>query len=209
MFRAPDSAKARGWMRGAATPVRGVLLGLLLERPDAGSEFAARLRERLGETWRIEAKSVYRLLDQLEREGLAVARLQPIGASERRAQVVYHPTDKTAAALSCWMETLLPREPVRLGVHAKVAVAREEDAERLLVALQAYERECLQLTLLASAVKDTSSWSMLMLDCAHDSIRATLNAEIDWVGRARARIEHHLTNAPAAGVSNLEESRFK
>ena len=89
------------------------------------------------------------------------------------------------------METLLPREPVRLGIHAKLAVAREQDAEHLLVALRAHERECLKLTLLASAITDTSSWSMLMLDCARDSIRTILTAEIDWAARARARIEEY------------------
>ena len=178
-------------MRGAATPIRGALMGLLLERPDPGYELAARLREHLGESWRIEAKSVYRLLEQLEHEGLACARVQPIGTSDRRAHVVFHPTDRTPAAMRQWMETLLPREPVRLGIHAKLAVAREQDAEHLLVALGAHERECLKLTLLASATADTNSWSMLMLDCAQDSIRTVLEAEIEWAARARARIEDY------------------
>ena len=50
------------------------------------------------------------------------------------------------------METLLPREPVRLALQAKLSVAREQDAPRLLLALEAYERECLMLAAQVAAV---------------------------------------------------------
>ncbi len=138
------------WMRGPSTPLRGALLGLLLERPGHGGDLANRLAARLGETWRVDTNDVYRLLEQLEKTGLAVSRDEPKRNNNRRTHLVYYPTEETSEALTLWMETLLPREPVRLGLQAKLSVAREQDAHRLLAALRAYERECLMLAQLVS-----------------------------------------------------------
>ena len=138
------------WMRGPSTPLRGALLGLLLERPGHGGDLANRLAARLGETWRVDTNDVYRLLEQLEKTGLAASRAEPKRNNHRRTHLVYHPTEETSGALTLWMETLLPREPVRLGLQAKLSVAREQDAQRLLEALKAYERECLLLAHLVS-----------------------------------------------------------
>jgi DNA-binding PadR family transcriptional regulator len=123
-------------MRGPSTPLRGALLGLLLERPGHGGDLANRLAARLGETWRVDTNDVYRLLEQLEKTGLAVARDEPKRNNHRRTHLVYHPTEETPEALTLWMETLLPREPVRLGLQAKLSVARQEDAHRMLEALK-------------------------------------------------------------------------
>jgi DNA-binding PadR family transcriptional regulator len=181
---------------GRRTPLRGALLGLLLERPGSGAELAGRLAARLGSTWRIEAKSVYRLLERLEHERLAGSRTEPRRGSERRLHVVYTPTERTEGALGEWMETLLPREPVRLGVHAKLAVAREQDVGRLLASLDQYERECLELLAsLNSSGAGADSWSALMLECSQDSIRSILRAEIDWSRHTRERIGRYRESA--------------
>ena len=89
--------------------------GLLLERPGHGGDLANRLAARLGETWRVDTNDVYRLLEQLEKTGLAVSRDEPKRNNHRRTHLVYYPTEETSEALTLWMETLLPSEPVRLG----------------------------------------------------------------------------------------------
>jgi len=184
------------WMQGASAPLRGALLGLLLERPGHGGELANRLIVRLGETWRINYDDVYRLLNQLERDGLAVSRQEPRRGNERGIRVVYHPTEQTPRALACWMETLLPREPVRLGLQAKLAVAREEDVPRLLVALRQYERECLALAqLVLPPEREPGSWAALRLDCTRDSVYGMLRAEIAWATRTRQRIDEYAAQA--------------
>src|ERR1035437_11109501 len=124
------------WMRGPSTPLRGALLGLLLERPGHGGDLANRLAAGLGETWRVDTTDVYRLLEQLEKTGLAISRDEPKRTNLRRTHLVYYPTDETPEALTIWMETLLPREPVRLRLQAKVSVGRPEDAPRPVVALK-------------------------------------------------------------------------
>lgn len=187
------SAEKTNWMRGPSTPLRGALLGLLLERPGHGGDLANRLAARLGETWRVDTNDVYRLLEQLERTGLVTSRDEPKRGNQRRTHLVYHPTEGTSRALSLWMETLLPREPVRLGLQAKLSVARQQDAPRLLVALKAYERECL---VLAHTIHPSDgvprSWAALCMDCTRDGVYAQLQTEVDWAARTRRRIDEFL-----------------
>jgi DNA-binding PadR family transcriptional regulator len=181
------------WMRGASTPLRGALLGLLLERPGHGGDLANRLAARLGETWRVDTNDVYRLLEQLERTGLASSRDEPKRSNQRRTHLVYHPTEETSEALTTWMETLLPREPVRLGLQAKLSVARPQDAPRLLIALRAYERECLVLAqLVCPSDFYARSWAALCMECTRDAVYAQLQTEVDWSTRTRQRINEFL-----------------
>jgi DNA-binding PadR family transcriptional regulator len=180
------------WMRGTSAPLRGALLGLLLERPGHGGDLASRLVSRLGETWRIEPKDIYRLLEQLEAEGLATSQEEHRRGNDRRTRLVYYPTEQTPRALTCWMETLMPREPVRLGLQAKLAVAREQDVPRLRRALKEYERECLALVQLVFPTdSEPRSWSALFMDCTRDSVYEMLRAEIDWATRTRQRIDDY------------------
>jgi DNA-binding PadR family transcriptional regulator len=183
------------WMRGTSVSLRGALLGLLLERPGHSYELANRLLTRLGETWRINPNDVYRLLKQLEDGGLASANEEPKRGNQRGTHSVYYPTELTAEALTRWMETLLPRGPVRVGLQAKLAVAREEDAPRLLAALRQYERECLDLLKLAPAVAPSGrrSWKALFMDCTREAVDGQLRQEIAWSQRTRRRIKEHAT----------------
>ena len=60
-------------MRGSS-PLKGALLGLVLQRPGHGYDLAQRLDRRLGPAWQITAKDLYRMLEQLERAGLVSSR---------------------------------------------------------------------------------------------------------------------------------------
>ena len=190
---AEATTNTRGWMRGASAPLRGALLGIVLERPGHGGDLASRLVARLGETWRIDTNDVYRLLDQLVADGLIVAHEEPRRENRRRTRVVYRPTDLTENALTAWMETLLPREPVRLGLHAKLVVARDEDGPRLVAALRDYERECLRLAqLVAPTAGAMRSWTALVMDCTRDAVWRQLQADVDWAAQTRRRINERM-----------------
>jgi len=185
------------WMQGAATPLRGALLGLVLERPAHGGDLANRLISRLGETWRIESKDVYRLLKQLEEEGLLSPRVEELHGKQRAAHVVYHPTEETAEAFACWMETLTEREPVRLGLQAKVMVGRDQDIPRLRLALREHVRECLALAALVLPSEDQPrSWLALRLDCTRDAVYGILRAEVAWATRTLRRIDEYAARNP-------------
>lgn len=193
----PQTAR---WMRGASASVRGALLGLVLERPGQGGDLANRLRIRLGETWRLDPNDVYRLLEGLQQEGLIQAQREPRSHNGRRATVTYHPTDRTAGALTTWMETLLPREPVRQALQAKLAVARPQDAERMMEALTEYEESCLMLAQLVapSYMEGPRSWTALCLECTRDAAYSQLEAEVKWATRTRERIAEQTSRAALA-----------
>lgn len=172
--------------------MRGALLGLVLERPGHGGDLASRLKARLGESWPVHGNDVYRLLEGLEAEGLLARRTEPRRAGRHGTREVYHPTALSARALSDWMRTLLPRDPVRRGIEAKLAVAREQDLGSVAGALRSYQSECLQL---AQAIVPgdgrPGSWRALCRDCAREGALRALQAEIDWAQRTIGRIEEH------------------
>jgi DNA-binding PadR family transcriptional regulator len=178
-------------MRGSSTALRGGLLALVLERPSHGYELANRLADRLGETWRVVLKDTYRLLEGLEEDGLLLVK-EEREPGRRRQRSVYYPTDLTAVAVSAWMETLLPKEPMRMGIRAKVAVARKQDARRLVLALRSYEQECLRMLKLAPLVASVPSWRGILIDCTRDAVDTQLRCEVEWARRTRRRIEEYL-----------------
>ena len=190
----PAEAK---WIRGRSTHLRGALLGLVLERPSHGGELANRLAVRLGETWRIDSNDVYRLLQNLLDEGLLQIREEPRRDKRPGTRIVYHPTESTSPALERWIATLLPRETFRLGLHAKFAVAREQDIPGLRSALMQHKRECLTFaTLMEPGDGEPSSWGALFMDCTRDGIRQMLQTELDWVNRTLRRIDEYAAGRP-------------
>jgi DNA-binding PadR family transcriptional regulator len=185
------AAKGKHWLEGASAPLRGVLLGLVLERPGHSYELGNRLAVRLGEAWGVVTTDVYRLLKQLEDDGLVISRQQPRRGGAG-THPVYFPTDATEDALALWMETLIPMAPVRVGLQAKLAVARKQDAPRLLVALKQYERECLELVKATPASPGRlPSWKALFMDCTREAVDGQLRQEIAWAQHTRKRIREY------------------
>lgn len=180
------------WMYGRSAHLRGALLGLVLERPGHGGDLANRLTMRFEGSWQTDAHDVYRLLEGLEAEGLVCAREERRRNKRLGSRVVYHATGQTSLALSRWIETLFPRDPLRVGLHAKLAVAREQDLPGLRLALKQYQRECLML---AQAVCPSDgqprSWSALFMDCTRDGITRMLQTEIEWASRTLQRIDEY------------------
>jgi DNA-binding PadR family transcriptional regulator len=180
------------WMRGASAAMRGALLGLVLERPGHSYELGNRLVMRLGETWRINQPDVYRLLKQLEDGGLVCSSEEPRRGALRGTHPVYFPTDRTEDALARWMETLVPMAPIRVGLQAKLAVARKRDTPRLLMALKQYERECLDLLRSTPAMPGgPPSWKALFMDCTREAVDGQLRQEIAWAQHTRKRIREY------------------
>ncbi len=180
------------WMRGPSASIRGALLGLVLERPGHSYDLGNRLVTRLGETWRISQPDVYRLLRQMEDSGVVQSSEEPKRAGLRGTHAVYFPTELTEDAVARWMETLVPMAPVRVGLQAKLAVARKQDAPRLLSALKQYERECLELLLSTPATPEgTPSWKALFMDCTREAVDGQLKQEIAWAKHTRKRIREY------------------
>jgi DNA-binding PadR family transcriptional regulator len=187
-----STAEETKWMQGGSAPLRGALLGLVLERSGHSYELANRLVARLGGTWQINASDVYRLLKQLEGGGLVSSTEEPRRGGKSGTHSVYSATEATEGALALWMETLVPMAPVRVGLQAKLAVARAEDAPRLVAALRQYERECLDLLQLTPAGSGAPpSWGALFMDCTREAVDGQLRQEIAWAQHTRRRIREY------------------
>jgi DNA-binding PadR family transcriptional regulator len=181
----------RTWMRGSS-PLKGAILGLVLERPGHGYDLGARLGARLGPSWAIDPKRLYRMLDQLERAGLISGAVESDPENPRLQRTVYSATELAPDALRMWLETLAPREPTRVEIQAKVAAAREQDVPQLRQALHQYERECLELLRQSSGPPlPVRSWMGLVMDIVRDAADAQLRAEVEWAKRTRRRIDEH------------------
>jgi DNA-binding PadR family transcriptional regulator len=188
----PRSPLPRGWMKGAAAPVRGALLGLLLESPAGGGVLTTRLRARLGDTWKVDRSNVYRLLAGLEREGLVRCVNEPRRGENHSTQVIFHPTPITERAISYWMASVLPREPVRRGIEAKLAVATDRDLAGVCRSLRHYRAECLVLAqAMPPAEREPATFSQLAIDCARDAILSGLQAEVGWAEHTLERIREY------------------
>jgi DNA-binding PadR family transcriptional regulator len=181
------SAANRDWMRGSS-PLKGALLGLVLQHPGHGYDLANRLDRRLGPAWQIAAKDLYRMLEQLEKAGLVSSRrVSSDGPTGSRR--VYSPTERAEAALTEWMSTNTRMAPVRAEFQAKIAVARAADAPRLLVALDIYERECFSLFKASSQdAPPVRSFAGVAMHLSRASARLHLRAELEWIVLARRLI---------------------
>jgi DNA-binding PadR family transcriptional regulator len=182
-------------MRGSS-PLKGAILGLVLERPGHGYDLGARLRARLGPSWAIDPKRLYRMLDQLERASLISGAVETDPDNPRLQRTVYSATELAPDALRMWLETLAPREPTRVEIQAKVAAAREQDVPQLRQALLQYERECLELLRQSSGPPlPVRSWMGLVMDIVRDASDSQLRTEVEWAKRTRRRIEEHAARA--------------
>lgn len=185
--------------RGASSPVTGALLGLLLERPGYGYELAQRLNERMGPSWKLTPSSIYSVLERLESEQLVSRTVKDMpGRQRQRERVMFHATDAAAAAFEQWLARPARKEPIRTELLAKIAVARPEDAARLLELLDEYERECRAfLTSGDESGEDAGAtgrrpWTAMLASVIEAAADQQLRAELEWVEFARGRIRDFL-----------------
>lgn len=169
----------------------GPLLALVLERPGYGYGLAQRLSWRLGETWRLDPKSVYGLLDRLEAEGL-VRREVPdrASASQRQQRVMYYPSESAEEWRREWMLRPVRRESTRSELLAKMAGARPGDEELVLAALDEHERDLIRLLEAYGEEQRPADTGLrgLMLAAVDDDICTLLQADREWVVRTRRRL---------------------
>jgi DNA-binding PadR family transcriptional regulator len=175
--------------------VTGAVLALLLERPGYGYDLTQRFTERLGPTWRLHPRSVYVLLDRLEKSGLVRGHKQSQpGESGRQPRVMYYPTERAEKWRRAWLARPVRRESIRSDLLAKMAVARPGDEPLILAALDEYERDILRLLEEYGEEERpvASGFSGLMRASVDDDICTLLKADREWVTRTRRRITEYM-----------------
>ncbi len=131
------SAEASRVLR-RSSPLKGALLCLLVQERGYVYELANKLERRLGPSWDINRKSLYRMLESLVRSDLAYSDRSEGSSSER---IMYDPTPAAEPVVAEWMGSIGSRL-ILVELQAKLVVARREDLPRLLVAVDECERRC-------------------------------------------------------------------
>jgi DNA-binding PadR family transcriptional regulator len=189
----------------SASPLRGVLLTLLLseqEQPLHGYMLTTLVERRLGPAWGVTRQSVYRALGRLERDGLVSSALKTAAVrGQGHGQKVYSATGRAEAARAAWIESPISRAPVRMELHARIAMSRVEDAPQLRQVLDAYERECFEMLRESTEAEvPMGSWAGLALNLTRMAVDESLQAELRWIAKARGWIEEFLTETSSRPV---------
>ena len=130
------SASASGVLR--FSPLKGASLCLLVQQRGYVYELANQLERRLGPSWNIDRRGLYRMLESLEKHELVVSDRSEGSGTER---IMYDPTPAAEPVVAEWMGSIGSRL-VLSELQAKLVVARREDLPRLLVAVDTCERRC-------------------------------------------------------------------
>lgn len=170
------------------SPLRGALLGLLVQGSSHGYELANRLQRQLGPSWPIHRTSLYRILKGIHEDGLIV----PESADESNpARIVYSATDLAAPAVVAWMDSPLPIEDGQLQLQARMVVARPEDLPRLLISLNGYERELFaKRAKIEADMPARQPLRSAMMFLVREAPIQRINGELLWVDLSRQTIRN-------------------
>ncbi len=174
------------WMKGSS-PLKGALLGLLVQKPGHGYDLSNRLERRLGAAWQVDQRTLYRQLDALEKAGLASSDRRSCQDRDRR---VYTATLSAVEALALWMGADTPLDPMRDTLQAKIVVAGLEHVPVLLDALDRYEERC--FAMLRTYQGDAPGLQTLLgvgILLAREAALAHLHADLLWADTARRALQ--------------------
>ena len=169
-----------------------LVLGLLVQRPGYGYDLGKRIDDRMGPGWKLNPTGIYAALDRLEAKGFVRHEQRELRARSPRSRerVLYLATDPGEREFERWLGRDVRKEPVRMDVLARIAVSRPEHAGLIVLALDRYERECLDMLASATGHQPASlePWDRLVTAGVRDSILQHLRAELSWVKAMRRRI---------------------
>jgi len=196
------SGKIAGREQLSGSPLQGALLALLLgeqEQQLHGYMLTTLVERRLGPAWGVTRQSVYGALNRLEEEGLVSSTWKTAAVGRGHGQRVYTATERAETALSEWMRSPVSKEPVRVELQAKIAMSRAKDAPQLLLALDAYERECFEMLRQTNEAEvPMGSWAGLAMNLTRVGVDESIQAELRWIATARRWIDEFLAAHPAA-----------
>lgn len=189
---------------------RYAMLGLLARKPSHGYELARRFGELFGPGWEINRGQVYEMLDTLREAGWAECLPSRRGGRELK---VHQITQEGDHALTEWHgRPCAGSQPQRETLYLKLALARPQDAPHLLESIALREQACVDLLRRyaenASAVsEEADEWDVLARATIDEATTTRLHGELDWLSKARKRIERFLERSQCAtGVAGDESS---
>jgi DNA-binding PadR family transcriptional regulator len=176
------------------TALRTAVLAALLQNEEGyGWDITDRLRTRMGPSWDIDPKRVYKVLEEFEEDGWAWSEHE-LGPGRRgHWRRVYHPTALAEHARTTWIGKRLPLAQMRADIRTWVAFARPQDAPEVLRKLDEYETDCLEvLQCSAELEEEPTSWHDRAINVLRYATAEELKAELRWIIRARREIKEYL-----------------
>lgn len=176
-----------------------IVLGLLIEQPDACYQLDKRMRERLGSAQfsrGAAAGAVKRLLERdlvraVEREDGAGLRVV-----DGRKKTVYEPTPAGVEHFERWLRASTQTPPVREELHAKIALWGSEDLSRLIEIVREAEmssalrlQELNRRTRLERQMSAASEWERTMQLIVIAGEVTWWDSRIKWLQDVRLYLE--------------------
>jgi DNA-binding PadR family transcriptional regulator len=177
-----------------SSPLKGALLCMLVQQRGYGYDLANQLGRRLGPGWNINLKSLYRMLEALEANGLASSDRSESPDSKR---IMYDPTPAAAPVAAEWMGSIGSRDMLA-ELEAKLVVARPVDLPLLLVAVDECERRyfAAQRAVTVDLPLRETYLGALMYMAREEQILAG-EASLVWLNRVRGMILDLMRRSPA------------
>lgn len=175
------------WLRGGS-PWKGPLLALLLEQPGHSYDLAGRLTNRVGPAWKLDHSDADRVLKRAEELGLATSKWAESKRSRRPVQV-FEPTPLTGPAVQHWITSPLVEDPYRFEMWTRIVVSGPEHADALLDALRVCEQRVFGLLREYGRPLPTETWAGLELELAREGVTMRLQADLQWIEKARKKIK--------------------
>jgi DNA-binding PadR family transcriptional regulator len=191
---------------------RYAILGLLARKPGHGYELATRFGELFGPGWEINRGQVYDVLDTLREAGWAECSPSCRGG---RVLKVHEITDEGDQALTEWhARPCAGSQLQRETIYLKLALARPQDARHLLESIALREQACVDLLrryaeTATPVPEEAGEWDVLARATIDEATTTRLHGELDWLSKARKRIECFLEGSQCAtGITGDESSRL-
>jgi DNA-binding PadR family transcriptional regulator len=181
-----ESSIDKGKAAAIRSPFAWSLLGLIIERPSHGYEFAQRFKRVYGNTLVLSSPlNVYRLLETLSNHGLIEEVPQDAQEQARtsRPKLHYRVTPQGRRAYEEWLVTQVQEERKRSQLFARqLAMLEPEDA---IEVIERYEHECLTEAHDESDEDPESVAERL----AYEDERLSLGVRLSWFEYARRELE--------------------
>jgi DNA-binding PadR family transcriptional regulator len=182
--------------RSGAGSLRTAVLAALVEQPAHGYELTNRLNRRMGPVLQTDARRVYEVLEQLEKEGLACSVEELAAGAPHRPRRVFSATSLGRKTHAGWFGEREPVLLVRADIYALIAFSDPKQAPLLLAKLDEYELDCMEMQERAiEADVERGSWRSRMLNVTRVAVSEQLQGELRWITRVRREIEEYLVQA--------------
>lgn len=183
------TAQQKSTLVEGRSPLKAAVLAVLLEGPTYGYDVAQRIDRRMGASWHVQPKHIYKLLEQLESAGLVWHEDRSIDVHPHTRRH-YHATDEAVRARREWLVAPPAASILRADIHTRLAFCTEEEIPELLRALNEYRIDLIE-EMEENAETETPrvSWLGTVMSLYRSAVDKRLKAELEWVAEACRALE--------------------